>query len=130
MVEMKSLKMAYWQMQVRFTTPPYIIIVHMLEIIICYNLFNLLIGTKKKKKKERKKTQTHWRANWKAFQDNMLIIYYSFTITAHIYEGVACKCYSDVTWWNLKTFKILCFITITVATNLSYGLVYTAIAYV
>lgn len=49
MVEMKLLKMAYWQMQVRFTTPPYIIIVHMLEIIICYNLSNLLIWTEKPK---------------------------------------------------------------------------------
>ena len=58
MVEMKSLKMAYWQMQVRFTTPPYIIIVHMLEIIICYNLSNLLIGTKKKKKEKKKKPNT------------------------------------------------------------------------
>ena len=38
-----------------------------------------------------KKAQTHLRVNWKAFQDNMLIIYYSFTITAQIYEGVACK---------------------------------------
>ena len=59
MVEMKSLKMAFWQLQVRFTTPPYIIRVHMLEIIICYNLSNLLIGTKKKKNKERKKTNKH-----------------------------------------------------------------------
>lgn len=70
-------------MQVRFSTPPYIIIEHMLEIIIRYNLSNLLIQTKK--------NQTHLRANWKAFQDNMLIIYYSFTITAQIYEGIAFK---------------------------------------
>ena len=56
---MKSLKMAFWQLQVRFTTPPYIIRVHMLEIIICYNLSNLLIGTKKKKKKKKEKKQTN-----------------------------------------------------------------------
>lgn len=36
-------------MQVRFSTLPYIIIEHMLEIIIRYNLSNLLIWTKKTK---------------------------------------------------------------------------------
>lgn len=59
------------------------------------------------------KKKARWRANWKSFQDNMFITYYSFTIaiTAQIYEYGACKMPFGYNMVKFKYHRILCSVT-------------------